>query len=686
MKRALEPPQPGGSPSTSSTSAARRIGAPDPAWAAFGELVDRAPVIAFVKDETGRYVFMNARLLAFLGERLGDDWYGRTDDEIWTADAAARIRANDDVVRTTGTLQVFAQDLPHRDGTHDYLVVKFPIQSADGGNAYLGGLGIDLTERTRTDAERDRLAAVVEQVAESVVITDLEARITYVNPAFTKVSGFSKEETIGQNPRIVSSGVQRPAFYEAMWAALTSGQPWVADFVNRHKDGSLFEEEAVISPLRDAAGAITGYVAVKRDVTHERELVARSERIARERALIAETIRSLGARETPEQTASAICRQVVSLSGFVAAQIFLFELDGRAMPIGFVVEQGDDPPLRRLPLKRSAHLRERAAEGPWIEPWISRPWHPYNDVLNSMGVHLVGYAPLRADGELIGVLVVDGSDELDAAGLTDLLPSVVEFADLAAVLIGRDVADRTTAQRGVERIRSIIDSGRFHPVFQPIRDVDAGTIVGWEALTRFDDGVPPDVRFGEAASLGIGTDLEIAAIEAALRAAELLPPGPDLYLNLNVAPALVLAREPLRSLVAEVNRRIVLEVTEHSEIDDYTAFRNGVLALGPGIQLAIDDAGAGFASLRHILELRPAFVKLDRSLIAGIDSDSARRALVVGMGDFAASTGVRLIAEGVETEAELTTLRSIGVPLAQGYLLGRPTEADDPAVQRSRSA
>jgi EAL domain-containing protein (putative c-di-GMP-specific phosphodiesterase class I) len=115
-------------------------------------------------------------------------------------------------------------------------------------------------------------------------------------------------------------------------------------------------------------------------------------------------------------------------------------------------------------------------------------------------------------------------------------------------------------------------------------------------------------------------------------------------------------------------------VTEHAVIDDYVAFRLAMAQL-EGLRLAVDDAGAGFASFRHVLELKPAFVKLDRSLVADIDGDPVRQALMVGMSHFAKSVGCRLIAEGIETKAELATLMELGVPLGQGYLLGRPASA-----------
>jgi len=119
----------------------------------------------------------------------------------------------------------------------------------------------------------------------------------------------------------------------------------------------------------------------------------------------------------------------------------------------------------------------------------------------------------------------------------------------------------------------------------------------------------------------------------------------------------------------------VLEVTEREPIDDYGAFRKASAALGDRVDWAVDDAGAGYASLRHIIELRPRYVKLDRGLVSGINADPIRQALVAGMLHFSSSMGVELIAEGVETEAERLTLHELGVPLGQGFLFARPAPA-----------
>jgi EAL domain-containing protein (putative c-di-GMP-specific phosphodiesterase class I)/DNA-binding response OmpR family regulator len=421
---------------------------------------------------------------------------------------------------------------------------------------------------------------------------------------------------------------------------------------------------------------------VARVTAHLRRQVAwtsvvdqRSARLARQRALIANTLRSLRPGDTPEATAQAICRQVLSLTGTAAAQLLLFELDGRAGAIGFAVAGQPDPPLRRLQHDRTQMFRARAEKGPWIESWSAQPEDPNFEDLTGLGRHLVACAPLRSEGELIGLFVIDSLQSANEAEFTESLAALVEFADLTSVLIGRDVADRTESHRARLQIRQIIEQRAFAPVFQQIVDLELETVVGYEALTRFADGVSPEVRFREAIAVGLGSELETATLLAARGAALDLPA--TAWLSVNVSPALISEHDALRSIVKDAGRQIVLEVTEHAEIPDYAAFRAAVANLGPETKLAVDDAGAGFASLRHILELRPAYIKLDRSLVEDLDSDEARQAMIVGLRHFAGSTDCRLIAEGIETDAELNILRTLGVTLAQGYILGRPAPASE---------
>jgi len=224
------------------------------------------------------------------------------------------------------------------------------------------------------------------------------------------------------------------------------------------------------------------------------------------------------------------------------------------------------------------------------------------------------------------------------------------------------------------RLSKVLRGAAFQPVFQPMVDLVTGGCVGFEALTRFADGTAPNLVFADARFAGLEAELELATVGTAIEAARGLPRGT--WLSLNVSPALLAGNRQLAGTLAKADRPVVLEVTEHVAVEDYARLRAAVQRLRPPVRVAVDDAGSGVANFGHIVELRPAFVKLDVGLVRGIDTDLTRQALMVGLLHFASESAGQTIAEGVETEAELATLRRLGVPFAQGYLLGRPAPAE----------
>jgi len=245
-------------------------------------------------------------------------------------------------------------------------------------------------------------------------------------------------------------------------------------------------------------------------------------------------------------------------------------------------------------------------------------------------------------------------------------------------------------QRIRERIDSTVHGGTILTAFQPIHEFPTGTITGVEALARFpsDDGRSPDHWYNEATSVGLGGELEFAAMEAALLKSAKLPP--HLYVALNLSPETCM--DPLLAEFLEQSDlgvdRIVLELTERLAVDDYAPLLASLEPLRRrGLRIAVDDAGSGFSSMRHILQLRPDIIKLDRSLIAGIDSDQGQRALGAAMVGFATQIGARIVAEGIETQAELTAVIELGMTSGQGYFLGRPSihPADWAAWHQPRS-
>jgi PAS domain S-box-containing protein len=226
-------------------------------------------------------------------------------------------------------------------------------------------------------------------------------------------------------------------------------------------------------------------------------------------------------------------------------------------------------------------------------------------------------------------------------------------------------------------ILRVIHGDAVIPAFQPIVALGERRMVGVEALSRFtipDDRRGPQDWFTDAADVGLALELELHAVRLALQAAHSLPG--HCYVSVNASPQ-TLASPALAALLGRSGMpltRLVLELTEHSSVEDYDELRSALAPLREqGLRLAVDDAGAGYASFRHILALAADVIKLDRTLVYGIDADPARRALAAAVVRFAHDMGSIVIAEGIETDPELSALEQLGVDSAQGYLLGRPT-------------
>jgi PAS domain S-box-containing protein len=263
---------------------------------------------------------------------------------------------------------------------------------------------------------------------------------------------------------------------------------------------------------------------------------------------------------------------------------------------------------------------------------------------------------------------------LDAEGRPDGLCGSSQALDSAPL-------DALTAKGTSGAVLRVLQSDAVRTAFQPIMSLRDERMIGVEALSRF--SVPGDRRspedwFTDASGVGLGTDLELHTLMLALDAARALPN--HLYLSVNLSPETLmcpgvsgaLARSPIPP------GRIVVEITEHSSVEDYDELARALRPLREaGVRIAVDDAGAGYATFRHILALAPDVIKLDRTLIAGIDRDPGRRALAAAVVSFADETRTSVTAEGLETAAELRTVLRLGVDSGQGYLLGRPTALEE---------
>lgn len=547
-------------------------------------------------------------------------------------------------------------------------MVTSPLLDIDGQVAGVVALIEDVTAEAEALQQLDLLDQAIDQASEAVLITDTDARIVYANPATLEISGYDLHQVVGQTPRLFKSGAHEAGFYDDLWATVTDGRPWHGVLVNRAADGSIFEQDTTISPVTDADGTVTAYVSVARDLARERALEADLEGERAERQMVTEALAMVRRGSTASETALDLCDAVVHIDGIHRAAVLRESSDGLLRVLAVHSRDGSSSLPESFDAEASRTLRLRAATGSWSAPLDDLTMPAVLTVAASgTGTVAVGGAPIEWEGKNLGVLLCASGDPDGAARMGRRITTLSAIATHAAALLGPQLADIGDREAAEQRIAELIDRGAFHPVFQPVLDLRTRRVVGNEALTRFDDGTRPDLVFAEAHRAGLGQKLEAACIRAAIAESE----GRigDAWLSINASPGLAL--DGSLAAVLGVGHDLVPEVTEHVEINDYGALRHAIDRID-GLRVAVDDAGAGYASLRHILELRPDFVKLDIALIRGIESDPARQAMVAGMCHFAQATGTTLLAEGIETGDELRTLTELGVELGQGYLLGRP--------------
>ncbi len=301
--------------------------------------------------------------------------------------------------------------------------------------------------------------------------------------------------------------------------------------------------------------------------------------------------------------------------------------------------------------------------------------HPFTATLGITDFLPVGChvnTPLRlSDGTVWGSFCALGRSPDRTMNARDLA-ILKSFAGLAGERIETVLESRITDLEAQRRVESMLDGHAVSIFQQPIHTLATGNAVGVECLARFPDinKRGPDAWFEDAERVGLGTQLEMTAVRCALETLGGMPKG--VYAAVNASPKTILSGD-LRSLLEETGPAdLVIEVTEHEQVSDFAALARELEALRPFARIAIDDVGAGYAGLRHIVDLQPDILKMDMILTRGIDTDPARRAITAAMVSFGHEIGAKIVAEGIESEAERAIMADLGVDLGQGYLFARP--------------
>ncbi|HXI46899.1 MAG TPA: EAL domain-containing protein, partial [Candidatus Acidoferrales bacterium] len=469
----------------------------------------------------------------------------------------------------------------------------------------------------RAEAETLRLATAIEQAADAVIVTDNAGVIEYVNPAFERAFGYADDEVVDHAAaEVIRSGAHSPEFYAEMDATIARGDIWAGAIVDRRRDGSTFEFDATISPIRDPHGMPAGAVTVGRDRSHERQLEADLKLEADVHIALGQALQALPRGAAADQAAQALCDALWQVPGVSFVAVLGFSGTERMTALG-IRSAFALPDVASSVSARSRDLRKRAVAGPWAEPWQATPAdRPWARALTSGGVKAIAYGPIVHGDHVDGLLTLGSSDDAFARGLINRLPAVVDFTSTPTAIL----ADRLHAWRERTEVRDALERtirrAAFSIVFQPVVDFATGEAVGFEALTRFASKMEPSLAFREAWRVGLGLDLELSTLAAAIEAARELPAGA--WLALNMSPRLFEASDRLRATLAATDRPLVVEITEHQPVEDYVALSASLDRLRElGVRVAVDDVGSGFASFRHVTRVNPDILKLDRTLVCG---------------------------------------------------------------------
>jgi EAL domain-containing protein (putative c-di-GMP-specific phosphodiesterase class I) len=364
---------------------------------------------------------------------------------------------------------------------------------------------------------------------------------------------------------------------------------------------------------------------------------------------------------------SALDMDVALVTAFADDQAIVEAVDGEAD--SFSVEVGARVPLVKTYCRRMLKGRLPSV----VRDAANDPRTADLSVTHEAQIGAYVGVPIRLwDGRLYGTLCCLSHEPEPTLNARDIRFMRV-LAEIVAEQIDRQQLETEKRRLEWSRIRSILEDDEVNVEFQPVFDLSANRVVALEALARFwrEPIRSPALWFSEAAEVGLGLDLELAAVEAALERIDEFPP--DVSLAINVSPATAVDPRFHELVVAEASR-LVIEITEHAQVDDYEQLAEALAPLrARGARVAIDDVGAGFASLRHILRLEPDIVKLDLTLTQSIARDPAREALASSLVHFAAGIDATIAAEGIESADDLALLRSLGVGYGQGFYLARPS-------------
>lgn len=572
-----------------------------------------------------------------------------------------------------------------------------PIFDAAGRFQGYRGIGRDITERVRAEAEMRKLSGAIEQTADSVIITDREGRIEYVNAAFERATGYTGAEAVGRRPNLLKSGAHEQSFYARLWSTILAGETFSDVFVNRKKNGELYYEEKTISPLRDDRGGITHFISTGKDISERMQAQERLQHIAHHdvltglpnRVLFLDRLEQALMRAQWQAHMVGVMfldldrfKNVNDTLGHDVGDALLKAMAGRLQ--GCVRE---DASVARLGGDEFAVLLEEVSHAEDISA-IARHILGAFTLPFAIQAHelfittSIGISMYPADGADAATLLKNADAAMYRA--KDLGKNNYQFysADMSAAAFERLTLE-SSLHRALEREEFVLH-------YQPQVDLVHGRLVGVEALLRWQHpefGLLSPTQFiaiaeetGAIVPIGEWVARKALAQLRHWRAAGL----PQLRIAVNVSgrqfnePAFV---DTVAQLLEEADlppEALELEITESMLMRNVGKTRERLRALHRmGVRFAIDDFGTGYSSLSYLHRFSIHTLKIDKSFVRDISDSGGDVEVVKTILMMARGLNLAVIAEGVETRDQLRFLKAHGCHAVQGYLLAQPLSADN---------
>lgn len=657
-------------------------------------VIDAVPTPIYYKDWEGRYIGCNVAMADFI-ETPKADIIGKKATELYESVLAQTVSRLDDTLYAQGGHSLEELSFNRSDGLHHLLLHKARFQEP-GGSMGLVGAVVDITDRKLYENELRLAQTVFETTSEAIVVTDAHNRIQAVNPSFTHVTGYTEDEVVGRDPGFLSSGRQDKAFYHKMWLQLSQNGHWHGEIWNRRKNGDLYAEWLSISAVHNENHETTQYVAVFSDITKR----IKAEELIRHQANY-DALTNLPNRNLFLDRLSRSMMRAKRHKTQVA--LMFLDLDRFKSVNDTLGHNVGDLLLQEAAVRISTCVRETdtvSRLGGDEFTVIIPDLHHVNDIEKIANKILYQLAqPFSLAGHEIfvsgsvGVTVFpdDGQDlEVLLRNADTAMYRAKEGGRNDFRFFTQEMNAEAHEQMVLEReIRKAIKNEEFIVYYQPVMDVKQGRIVSCEALVRWQHPVkgliaPNDfIGIAEETGLidGIG-HLVLKQVCQQIQAWKKDPVMKDIRVAVNLSPHQLRNRNLVHDIEKMLLRyeisagALAFEITETLVMQDpegTAVLLDDIQALG--IKIYLDDFGTGYSSLNYLKRFSFDVLKIDRSFIMDVEVDSGDAALVEAIIVMAHKLGIKVVAEGVETENQRKFVTQQECDLIQGFYYSRPVNA-----------